>query len=74
MAGRPPTETQAPLGAAIRAARAKAKISADDAAARAGLSRATWYQYEQGRIVDPPIGTLLRIAAALKISLGKLLN
>ena len=61
------------LPANIRTARERAKLTADEAAARAGVCRATWYAWESGR-TDPPVASLLKIASALGTTAASLLR
>lgn len=68
MAGRPPNKPNlstfpARVGASIRARRERLKKSGDDAAAVAGVPRATWYAWEAGRSLT--LQQLPRIAKAL---------
>ena len=68
MAGRPPNKPDlstfpARVGAAIRARRERLKNSGDEAAAAAGVPRATWYAFEAGRSLT--LQQLPRIAKAL---------
>ncbi|WP_224360947.1 helix-turn-helix transcriptional regulator [Hyalangium versicolor] len=54
------------LGAAIRAARERARLTQEDVAARIDLHPMTYGGIERGRLL-PSISTLTRICVALKI-------
>lgn len=76
MAGRPPKKPDVStfpgrVGAAIRARRERLKKSGDEAAAAAGVPRATWYAWEAGRSLT--LQQLPRIAKALACKVRLLL-
>jgi transcriptional regulator with XRE-family HTH domain len=56
------------LGDRLREARRKSGLSLEEASRRAGTNRRSLYSYEKG-LVDPRVGDLAEIAAALGTSL-----
>jgi transcriptional regulator with XRE-family HTH domain len=58
---------------AIREKREAAGLSVSEAARRAGLHRLHWHQLETG-LRDPTVKTIYKIAGALKMKPGDLLN
>ncbi len=76
MAGRKPKEADLStfagrVGAMIRARREKLKKTGDEAAAAAGVPRATWYAWEAGRSLT--LQQLPKIASALGCKVRTLL-
>lgn len=61
------------LGAQLKAVRERQGLSLDDAAARAGLSKAHLSRIESGER-QPAIATLLKLAGALGVRVGTLLG
>lgn len=61
------------LGEAVRRSRAARSWTLDDLAARSGVSRRLVVQIEQGE-ANPSIGTLLRLAGALEVTLTDLVS
>ncbi len=61
------------LGEKIRAARVAAKLSQAEASQRAGIRQASWSDIETGK-QDPTSTVLRRIARALRVSPGELLQ
>ncbi len=59
------------IAARIRARRAKLKLTAEQAAERAGVPVQTWYHWEQGYRL--PLDELPRIAGTLKTKARRLL-
>jgi transcriptional regulator with XRE-family HTH domain len=59
------------IGARIRARRLKLKLSVDQAAMRAGVSKPGWYHWEKGEAL--PLGKLRSIAKALGCTMRSLL-
>ena len=57
----------------LKQVRAKRKLSQADLAAKVGLSREYIARLETGHH-DPPLSTLMRLAKALKVKVGKLLE
>lgn len=77
--GRPPDARKAPPGsfaARLAAARRRAKLSVEEAAAAVGVTPGAWYAWERGRVRDglrewpePSYRLALKLAAALKCTL-----
>src|SRR5262249_16157187 len=61
-----------PIGARIKALREAAAISQQELANRAGLSLSVVFQMEQGKKKDPKLSTLLALAGALQMDVGRL--
>lgn len=62
------------LGKRVRAKRRELKLSQDALARRADVSMSLINQMERGLIGDPHFSTLVRLAAALEISVGELVD
>jgi HAD superfamily hydrolase (TIGR01509 family) len=62
------------LGAAIKAARKRARLTQDDLSDRAGLAYSTLAKIEQGAIKSPSIFTIQSLAKALDVGLDELLG
>jgi transcriptional regulator with XRE-family HTH domain len=62
------------IGDHIRSARKAAKLSQEALARRADVSRNLVSRIERGEIVDPHFSTLTRIAEALGVSVGELME
>lgn len=61
-----------PLGSALRQLRTDAKLSPDELADEAGVSRSTVYRIESGEVADPDLPTLRGLANALELPLSEL--
>ena len=57
----------------IRERRKSLKLLQVDAAAAAGLTQGNWARIESGAKPDPKLSTALRVAAALKTAIEKLI-
>ncbi|HEU4973728.1 MAG TPA: helix-turn-helix transcriptional regulator [Baekduia sp.] len=57
----------------VRAARERAGLTQEDVGNASGVGQAQYNRYENGR-VDPSIGVLIRIAAALGVTAAELLD
>jgi len=66
------TKPNTDLGRRLREARRKARLTQAEAGARAGVGQGRFSEYETGAIT-PDIKTLRRLAAALRVSLCRLL-
>lgn len=64
---------QQAVGARIRALRQERGLSQDEFAARVGIHRTHPNKLENGKI-DPRLSTLVRVADALGVSVGELLD
>jgi transcriptional regulator with XRE-family HTH domain len=62
-------ELPAEIGPRVKAVREQANLSLDDVAGRTGLDLDTLRSIEAGEY-DPPLGTLIRLAKALQMSMG----
>lgn len=65
------TDLPGQVGANIRARRLKLKLSVDEAAKRAGVSKPGWYHWEKGETL--PLARLRDIARALGCTMRSLL-
>jgi transcriptional regulator with XRE-family HTH domain len=72
MAGRPPAEPSR-IGARIRAARLRKKLSLDEAADLANIDKSSWSRWETTEI-DFRLSTLRRIAEVCGVSLARLVG
>jgi len=66
------TKPNTDLGRRLREARRKAHLTQAEAGARAGVGQGRFSEYETGA-TTPDIKTLRRLAAALRVSLCRLL-
>jgi len=66
------TKPNTDLGRRLREARRKARLTQAEAGARAGVGQGRFSEYETGA-TTPDIKTLRRLAAALRVSLCRLL-
>jgi transcriptional regulator with XRE-family HTH domain len=55
------------LGARIRAIRNERDLSLQALAAAIGMSRGSLGELERGEVLNPPLGTILRLMAALNV-------
>lgn len=63
----PPIKWRKKHGAALRAWRKAQEYSAADMAAILGVSRQALHKIESGRLIDPPHGSLIRLAEILGV-------
>ena len=73
MSSRDQAKMRLDLGQRIRGFRSRRGQSQQEIARRAGITQASLSNYETGKR-EIPVGTLVRIAAALDISVGDLLE
>jgi len=62
------------MGDRIREARIARRMTQEDAAVEADLSRRTWSDLENDEVDNPYLGTVLRVATVLGMSLGALIG
>ena len=62
------------MGDRIREARIARRMSQEDAASEADLSRVTWARLENDEIDNPYLSTMLQVAGALRVSLEALIG
>jgi transcriptional regulator with XRE-family HTH domain len=60
------------MGARLRELREQAKLTQEGLAHRAGVSSAAIFRIEQGRPSDPKLSTLVALAQALGVTVGRL--
>ena len=60
------------MGARLRELREQANLTQEGLAHRAGVSSAAIFRIEQGRPSDPKLSTLVALAQALGMTVGKL--
>lgn len=60
--------------AKIRRRREALKLTQEQAAAAAGITRPSWSRIEAGNRPDPSLSTAEKIAAALKVKIDQLLD
>ncbi|MFI9119538.1 BTAD domain-containing putative transcriptional regulator [Streptomyces bikiniensis] len=70
--GGDPDDGPGPFGARLRAFRGRAGLSQETAASRAGISTRALRDIERGRVRQPQVRTLRRLAEALELSGGEL--
>ncbi len=68
-----PVSVQREIGRRVRSARERAGLTQEDAAAAARIDYKRWQRLEQGT-VNPTIRTLIRVAAALEITVWELMR
>jgi len=62
------------LGLAIKMSRSSLKLSLQNVADRAGMSKAHVWELEQGRAVNPTVSSLFAISRAIGVSVSELLG